>query len=41
MDLLAGIKLNIAGSNIEGTAAFKTKTLVKLFEMNANPRGNQ
>jgi hypothetical protein len=41
MDLLAGIRLNIAGSNIEGTAAFKTKTLVKLFEMNANPRGNQ
>jgi hypothetical protein len=38
MDLLAAIKLNVAGSTVEGTAAFKTKTLVKLFDANANPR---
>jgi hypothetical protein len=38
MDLLTAIKLNVTGSTVDGTAAFKTKTLVKLFDANANPR---
>jgi hypothetical protein len=38
MDLLGTIKLTVAGSTVEGTAAINTKMLTKLFDANANPR---